>query len=550
MVPYTQGSSLQKVIQAAENNFNTTVGCKPVRVIERGGAKLIHLLGRNDPWSAQSRCSDVKCPPCNSRFWLKEQTKLARQEKSELPKDLETKTSPLCRREGMNYTLQCLSCLNQGLKTLYRGEGSRSARQRHLEHAKDLESGLVSSPLVIHSIEEHGGELPGIHYVIQALEPSALYRAARESTMIAKQVPGPTNLNRCMEWGAPRVPVMSVTGGDAARSVQSGLNNPNIEWTRTTMEKVESGSLKRVALWTRDQDQKVQCPTMSAPSSKRQKIMSQSEDQDLDTAATTTVPLPPPPPPPHPHPPSPPTTTPVPIPTVTTTTPIPTPSTTTIPFATFHQTSNKSTTCCSKTDNSPHPPPQSTTTTTTCTHNKSHYSTSLTTTPTPNHHTSTPTTTNKSPVIHAQPPPPTGVLSKYRKQTIHNKSPDSQTSSSSKDNKTATTSIAQVPRSTHGQNKAKDKETGGKKKTRAPICTDIRYRRSSDNKDQTGISAPTPPPPGFDTLPWKSLFWQGETQWLQNQARNQTDAEDKDRISRTEPCLMVESYPQDECQTS
>ena len=274
MVPYTPGSSLQKLIQSAEDTFSKTVGCRKVRVIERGGAKLVDLLGRNDPWASQSRCDDEQCQPCASRMWLKEQMKEARKEKTQLPAILETGTSAQCRREGMNYTLQCMTCLHLDIKTTYRGEGARSARERQGEHARDLAMGNVTSPLVVHSIEEHGGECPTILYLIQAIEPSALYRAARESVMIAKQMPGPTNMNRCMEWGAPRVPVMSVTGGDAARSLQSGQHNPNLQWTRETMEKVESGTLKRVALWSRDPDEdpRTQGPPGVVQRSKRRRV--------------------------------------------------------------------------------------------------------------------------------------------------------------------------------------------------------------------------------------------------------------------------------------
>ena len=98
---------------------------------------------------------------------------------------------------------KCVHALTRGWRLSTGGRGLARLTSAEGEHARDLDQGLVSSPLVIHSIEEHGGEHPNILSLIQTVEPSALYRAARESVMIAKQTQGPTNLNRCTEWGAP-----------------------------------------------------------------------------------------------------------------------------------------------------------------------------------------------------------------------------------------------------------------------------------------------------------------------------------------------------------
>ena len=67
------------------------------------------------------------------------------------------KTSTQCRREGLNYAVQCGICLGLGMSTTYRGESSRSARQHHKEHVDGLHQGLAANPLVMHCVEEHGG---------------------------------------------------------------------------------------------------------------------------------------------------------------------------------------------------------------------------------------------------------------------------------------------------------------------------------------------------------------------------------------------------------
>ena len=214
LVPFSVDSALMKSVQRAEDSFTDLMGGSRVRVLEHGGDTLINSLGRNDPWAARRRCPDEGCMTCESRFWLQAQKKKARKLKLKLPEVLLTETSNLCRREGCNYSIQCLDCIPKGLRTLYHGESSRSPRQRHGEHKRDLEHGITSSPLVVHALEEHGGMRPKFLAVVRNTEPRALYRIVRESVMIGGQPFGPQNMNRCQEWGVPRVPVLSSLGGD------------------------------------------------------------------------------------------------------------------------------------------------------------------------------------------------------------------------------------------------------------------------------------------------------------------------------------------------
>ena len=248
MVPYTVGEGLRKCVQDAEYTFSRLTGSQRVRVVEEGGDKLSNLLCRNDPWAAKRTCPDPRCVMCSSRVWLAQQKKEAKKTGQSLPRVLIQKTSNQCHREGTTYTLQCLDCALLGRGSLYQGESSHSARQRQGQHARDLEQGVTSSPLVDHAIRVHGGVRPKVLYVVKDIEPRPLYRAVRESVAITKQPLSESNLNRCQEWGAPRVPILTVRGGDVGEGDQEDRvgPNPNPDWSRKVLEEVGLGTRKRV----------------------------------------------------------------------------------------------------------------------------------------------------------------------------------------------------------------------------------------------------------------------------------------------------------------
>ena len=240
-----------------------------MRVIERGGDVLVHLLGRGDPWAARRSCSDNKCQLCQSRSWLHEQQKKAKKDGTDLPECLMRSSSHQCRREGVTYSLQCLPCALVGVKAVYWGESSRLARQHLGEHHHDAEQGLVKAPMVQHSVEAHGGTRP--HYValIHKIEVRPLYRAMREAVMIGGMPPGLSNINRCQEWGNPRVPVLVASGagglGDDQEQQQEPQPNPRPLWSMNTMGQIKSGSTKRIQYWDGDTSSKSQSQPESAP---------------------------------------------------------------------------------------------------------------------------------------------------------------------------------------------------------------------------------------------------------------------------------------------
>ena len=259
LVPYTVGSTLKDVIQEAEDSLQEIVGEEDrVRVVEQGGDLLSNLLGRTDPWATKRTCGDTSCWTCQSTTWISDQIKSAKKTGSKPPKDLVKPGTGDCRREGNTYSIQCATCLTDGVKSLYQGESSLSGRQRHGQHRSDLDNGVASSPLVHHAIEVHGGIKPHYLAVIGTLEPKPLQRAVREACNIARQPAGACNLNRCMEWGCPRVPVLNVTGGDKMREetqVCHSLShrpqtvpNPRPDWSMKMLQILKEGRTKRVRL--------------------------------------------------------------------------------------------------------------------------------------------------------------------------------------------------------------------------------------------------------------------------------------------------------------
>ena len=118
---------MRDAIQKADNDYCALVKSRRVRVVEAGGDKLSNILGRNDPWANKGVCDDKDCPPCSSRTWLIEEIKSAKASKQELPSQLVTRTSHQCRREGQNYTVQCLPCIRLGRKHYTGGKHKEAA---------------------------------------------------------------------------------------------------------------------------------------------------------------------------------------------------------------------------------------------------------------------------------------------------------------------------------------------------------------------------------------------------------------------------------------
>ena len=104
-----------------------------------------------------------------------------------------------------------------------------------------------------------GGIKQDFLYTINRIEPRPLHHAVRESIQIAALDLGPTNMDRCQEWGQPRVPIVVAMGGDQDGTVIRGVPpNPRPEWSKRTLQDMQDGKIKRVTYWDEREEQREQ----------------------------------------------------------------------------------------------------------------------------------------------------------------------------------------------------------------------------------------------------------------------------------------------------
>ena len=115
-----------------------------------------------------------------------------------------------------------------------------------------MDKGDVANPLVLHSVECHGGSRPHFLALVNAIESQPLYRAVCEAVQIAQMPAGPQSLNKCQEWGAPWVPVLQVVGGDE----DSPGPAPNLlpDWSKSTLDQNNNGQIKWIKYWDKNSD--------------------------------------------------------------------------------------------------------------------------------------------------------------------------------------------------------------------------------------------------------------------------------------------------------
>ena len=121
------------------------------------------------------------------------------------------KSLPSCTGEGMNYILECVTCRNQERRRAYLGEKSRSTYQRGREHAKEIREGTVTHPMVIHCIEEHGGDVQPILMRTLLTHLTAMDRQVQESLNILEEARRDGQcLNLKSEWAGAEIPGLQV----------------------------------------------------------------------------------------------------------------------------------------------------------------------------------------------------------------------------------------------------------------------------------------------------------------------------------------------------
>ena len=164
-VPFTPGSRLKTDLQTADDILSQTMDAPRVRFVERGGQSVIEEVGSNNPWKQEQFCDRDSCGVCEGRMIIgaeKEEETAAmvtgESKPSKRPKE-DMIALPGCTEEGVNYSLECLRCRKGDIRRQYLGETSRSGFQRYQEHMREIQSGHLKHPLVIHFLEEHGGEV-------------------------------------------------------------------------------------------------------------------------------------------------------------------------------------------------------------------------------------------------------------------------------------------------------------------------------------------------------------------------------------------------------
>ena len=132
-----------------------------VKVIERNGKRLLEILVKNNPWSSEP-CTRQNCPVCQQEVRPK---------------------VPGCHKRNITYVNVCLTCEEEGRKTQYVGESSRSLAERYQEHLDDAKGNKEESHMWIHSRDQHQGIM---RYKVSQIKghKSAMMRQISESIEI------------------------------------------------------------------------------------------------------------------------------------------------------------------------------------------------------------------------------------------------------------------------------------------------------------------------------------------------------------------------------
>ena len=165
-------------------------------------------LGNNNPWANDWLCPRQDCLSCQGRLELakeaeEEAMRILNKEEIDTTKSrkAERNSIPSCTGEGTNYSIECLTCRQEGRRRIYFGETSRSPYQRGSEHQKEVREGVLTHPLVIHSIEEHGGTTQPILMRTLSAHLTPMDRQIQESMNIILETRKEGScLNQKSEW--------------------------------------------------------------------------------------------------------------------------------------------------------------------------------------------------------------------------------------------------------------------------------------------------------------------------------------------------------------
>ena len=205
-VPHTPKGELAKMIQSAEDVFSKLHNIPRIKVVERGGCKLLDQLGSKDPW-APSSCGETSCLICNS-------------------KNRKKGTPSLCRVDSVCYQISCDNCAESGVAAQYVGESSRTGFLRGEEHFKGHERTQEENALTKHDMVHHEGRKCTYSMKILRRHCKPLSRQVQEATTI-ENTKASIVMNSKGEFNGCRVPRVMVEQGARIYTNEYSGNIPN-----------------------------------------------------------------------------------------------------------------------------------------------------------------------------------------------------------------------------------------------------------------------------------------------------------------------------------
>ena len=192
----TPRGALAAALKAEEDKLSVVMK-KNIKIIERNGTQLQRLLTRADPWSGED-CGRQDCTVCSQ------------------PED----KTPDCRMTNLTYRTVCRLCKEEGNRSTYVGETSRSLHERQKEHAADSKTNKEGSHMFQHLATAHGDrwdadnleEKPWEHFKVELVKShrSSFIRQIHEAVTMMLE-PGVV-LNNQEEYNRCLVPSLEVRG--------------------------------------------------------------------------------------------------------------------------------------------------------------------------------------------------------------------------------------------------------------------------------------------------------------------------------------------------
>ena len=203
-VQHTPHSQLLQQMRMMESKITAVTGDR-VKLVERSGTKLRHLLVSSDPWKNR-KCGDKMCLICSNPL----------------------NTSFTCRKRNVTYKTYCLKCASDAgmdSKTIsknvsenvkfYFGETFRDANTRGKEHLSDYKAESEDSHMLKHLSEDHPDCSPSdIKFGMSVVKShkSSFERQIFESILIFRA--GKNILNSKSEFSRCKVPRLAVMVGE------------------------------------------------------------------------------------------------------------------------------------------------------------------------------------------------------------------------------------------------------------------------------------------------------------------------------------------------